>query len=213
MVKESVQNEPLEALAKRITQCANEADEKIIEAAVLLREARARVESGEVGNTKWYVWASRNIGLKESRLRDLLRIAEAKDPRQELERQRALIRGRVEKHRSRAKAKQAVPLATDKDQTGKTPEASKSLSETGAEPGHSHPEDLMGPPPLRNGGEGTGVEEASDGQEQRNRLADWARMAPIEQVREVLTLVKRLEQRRPGSNPVRITTPKVVSVF
>lgn len=47
MINGSVETEPLETLAETIVRCANEADEKVLEAAKLIREARKRVESGE----------------------------------------------------------------------------------------------------------------------------------------------------------------------
>jgi len=44
MVDETFQNEPLEALAEKIARYANEAEERTIEAAKLLRVLRSRVE-------------------------------------------------------------------------------------------------------------------------------------------------------------------------
>jgi len=94
----------LDDLARDIERHAEQADECVIAATMLLREARVRVEAGEAGDIKWYAWAEKNIKLSQSRLRDLLRIAEADDPRKELERQRRLLRERVEKHRGKEAA-------------------------------------------------------------------------------------------------------------
>ncbi len=107
MIDESVETETLEALAEKIAQYATEADEKTIEAAKLIREARKRVEAGEAGDTNWYSWATKNIKLSLSRLRELQRIAEAEDPRKELERGRKKTQERVERYREK---KNSVPL-------------------------------------------------------------------------------------------------------
>ncbi len=104
MINESVETETLEALAVKIAQYATEADERTIEAAKLIREARKRVEAGEAGDTTWYSWAPNNIKLSLSRLRELQRIAEAEDPRKELERIRKKTQERVERHRAKGRA-------------------------------------------------------------------------------------------------------------
>lgn len=107
MVDETVEHEPLEALAEKIARYANEAEERTIEAAKLLRVLRSRVQNGEAGNVTWYQWGLKNIKLSPSRLRELQRIAEAKDPRKELERIRKLTQARVQRHRER---KRSPPL-------------------------------------------------------------------------------------------------------
>ncbi len=91
MINESVETETLGALAVKIALYATEADEKTIEAAKLVGEARKRVEAGEVGDTNWYSWAPKNIKLLLSRLRELQFIAAAGDPRKELKRLRRKI--------------------------------------------------------------------------------------------------------------------------
>ncbi len=88
MVNETVERESLETLAEKIARYSTEADKQTIEAADLIREARKRVEAGKAGDTTWYEWAPKNIKLSLSRLRELQRIAEAQDPRKELERLR-----------------------------------------------------------------------------------------------------------------------------
>jgi hypothetical protein len=94
----------LEVLAEKITRYATEADEKTLEAAKLVVEARKRVEAGDAGDITWYSWAAKNIKLSMSRLRELQRIGEAEDPRKELERQRKLTQVRVENHREKKKS-------------------------------------------------------------------------------------------------------------
>lgn len=106
--------EPLDIVAQKIATHAKKADDYVIAAAMLLREARERVEAGEAGEVTWYAWARKNIPLQESRLRDLKRIAEAKDPRKELERQRRLGRERAERHREQKKVAKQPELEEDR---------------------------------------------------------------------------------------------------
>ncbi len=110
MIDESIENETLkepetlETLAEKIAQYATEADEKTLEAAMLIREARKRVDAGEAGDITWTSWARKNIKLSKSRLRELQRISEAEDPQKELERGRKKTRERVERHREKKKS-------------------------------------------------------------------------------------------------------------
>ena len=104
MVNETVEKEPLETLAEKIAQCAKQADEHTITAALLMREARKRIEAGELGDVKWTEWAPKNIELSFSRLRELQRIAEAEDPQKELERTRKKTQERVQRHREKKKS-------------------------------------------------------------------------------------------------------------
>ena len=98
--------EPLEVLARKIEEHAKKSDEHVIAAAMLVREARRRIEAGEAGDDiTWYAWALKNIKLSVSRLRDLQRIAAADHPVKELERQRKLTQKRVEEHREKKAAK------------------------------------------------------------------------------------------------------------
>lgn len=103
----------LATLAERIARYAQEADNRTLLAALLVREARARVENGEAGEVTWYEWAPQNIKLSESRLRELQRIAEAEDPQREIERIRAQTQRRVAKHRAE-KAAALRNAATDR---------------------------------------------------------------------------------------------------
>ena len=59
MVNESVEKEPLGTLAEKIAQHATEGDRQTIEAAMLMRAARSRIENGELCETKWYEWPAR----------------------------------------------------------------------------------------------------------------------------------------------------------
>lgn len=101
--------DPLEVVANKIAAHAKKADEQVIKAALLMREARRRVEAGEAGDVTWYAWGRKNIDLSETRLRELQRIADADDPAAEIERLRKMIRKRVEEHRAR-KAAEAQSL-------------------------------------------------------------------------------------------------------
>ena len=68
---------PLEVVAREIKAHAKKSDEHVIAAAMLVAEARQRVDGGEAGDITWYAWAPENIKLSVSRLRDLQRIAAA----------------------------------------------------------------------------------------------------------------------------------------
>lgn len=94
--------EALHAVARRIEAHAHAADQETIEAALLLRDLRRRIEAGEAGDVKWYAWARENIQLGQTRVRELQRIAEAEDPQAEIESLRRRIRERVERHRAAA---------------------------------------------------------------------------------------------------------------
>lgn len=98
----------LEALVREIETAANTADGHVIAAAARLRELRRRIEAGEAGSgVKWTEWAPKNIKLSSSRISELIAIADAKDPNNELERLRKLNRERVKKAREKkARAKQ-----------------------------------------------------------------------------------------------------------
>ncbi len=91
MANETFETETLAALAVKIARYATEADEKTIEAAKLIREARKRVEAGEAGEVKWCEWGRTSIKLLITRLRELQLIAAAEDPRKQLNRLRKKI--------------------------------------------------------------------------------------------------------------------------
>ena len=91
-----VVSQELDVLSQEIEAHAKKSDEHVISAAVLIREVRRRVDTGEAGNTTWYAWAPKNINLSLPQLRYLQRIAEADDAVKEPERQRKLTQKRVE---------------------------------------------------------------------------------------------------------------------
>ena len=97
--------EPLDVVARQIEAHAKKSDESLISAAMLVREARRRIDDGEAGGITWEDWAAKNINLSPSRLRELQRIAQAVDPAAELERQRGATRRRVAAHRAKKAAK------------------------------------------------------------------------------------------------------------
>jgi len=96
--------EPLDVVAGKIKQHAAKADEHVIAAALLMRGLRDRIEAGEAGDVTWAAWARRNIGLSDTRLRELHRIAEAEDPAKELRRLREQTQKRVAACRERKAA-------------------------------------------------------------------------------------------------------------
>jgi hypothetical protein len=94
----------LEEMAVKIVEHANKADDHTIEAAFLIRKARKLVDEGKAGQlVTWSEWATKHIDLGESRLRELQRIADADDPKAELERIRAGNRERAAKCRAKQK--------------------------------------------------------------------------------------------------------------
>lgn len=107
MSNETLETETLETLAEKIVKCATAADDRTIEAAILIRAARSRFENGEAGETTWSEWARKNTKLSTSRLRELQRIADAEDPKTELERIREQNKKRQARHRNK---KGAAPL-------------------------------------------------------------------------------------------------------
>ena len=127
MINESIETETLEVLAEKIARYATEADEKTIEAAKLIVEARKRVEAGDAGDITWYSWALENIKLSPSRLRELQRIAEAEDPQKELERQRMVTRKRVERHREKKKSAPLRNGGTSLEETAEVEDDRQSL--------------------------------------------------------------------------------------
>ncbi len=156
----------LESLAKQIVENADKADEYVVAAAMLIREARKRVEAGDAGNgVTWSGWAEKNIELSPSRLRELDRIAKADDPASELTRLRELASKRAAKHRAKQKekAKPASPLRNGDAET---------IEDSPSEPVqiHSEPEQDLEP--------------------ERRELAEWSKSAPIDDVRHILALAK-----------------------
>ncbi len=107
----------LDEVARKIEDHAEKSDEHVIAAAMLVREARQRVDSGEAGEITWYAWGLKNIKLSPSRLYELQCIAEADDPVKELERLRKLTRERVKKHRDKnaSKNKEAEKSSLDSE--------------------------------------------------------------------------------------------------
>jgi|GEM_PF-6059884 len=106
--------EPLSVIADKIARHANRSEQHLISAAMLIREARRRVEAGEAGDVRWCEWAPKNIDLSMSRLRELQRIAAAADPAAEIDRLRQLTQKRVEKHRQK-KAAERNSLEEDRE--------------------------------------------------------------------------------------------------
>ena len=90
------------AIAELISQLkvkTTSADDETIGSALIIREIRRRVEDGELGNgSTWYEWALENLDLRKSRLKELHRIAEAKNPRAEMARLQNLACERAKRH-------------------------------------------------------------------------------------------------------------------
>lgn len=210
MTEENFETESLEALVERIVQYADEADERILEAARLICVARERVETEMAGEITWTDWARENIKLSESRRRDLQRVADAEDPKKELGRLREMTRKRVENHRQKKKATKPVPLRTGGDETVKMaagPEKGRpNPSEISSDPGEGHVEERKDEPPLRNGDEDAGAE-AAEMPDYRGHLLRWAEDAPLDQVESVWAFIERLGPAESTSDPDQAEAP------
>ena len=85
-------------LVKEIETTAEKSDDHTIELGKHLRELRRLIEAGAVGEVNWYTWVKDNVKLHKTRLRVLMRIAEAPDSRAEAVRQREMNARRQKKH-------------------------------------------------------------------------------------------------------------------
>lgn len=210
MSEENLETESLEALAERIVQYANDADEKVIEAALLIRKARDRVNRGDAGKITWTKWARENIKLSGTRLRELQRIAKAEDPRQELKRQRDLAQTRVAKYREKQKAKKASALQGSGDKSVKAPtnpEIGQTVpSKANSEPGDGRLKEQGEAPSLRNDGEDADAA-APETVDQRQHLIRWAKKAPPEEIETVWAYVQGLDRPASGSEAEQIAAP------
>lgn len=117
MTEETVETETLKTLADQINKCVEAADVQIVEAAKLIRTARDHFDKDKKGQTTWEHWAREHIKLSESRLRELLRIANADDPQGELDRLRGLNKARQARHR-RKNNKKTAPLRNGVESEG-----------------------------------------------------------------------------------------------
>ena len=97
----SILPQAIQDLVKYIEVNADNSDDHTIETAKCLRELRRLIEAGAVGEVNWYNWVWENVRLRKSRIRVLLRIAEAEDPRAEAVRQREMNARRQAKSREK----------------------------------------------------------------------------------------------------------------
>jgi hypothetical protein len=87
-------------LILEITRESDDADDQTIRSALMLRQLRIRVQADELGpNVKWFEYALQAVKLKKSRLKELDKIARAKDPRNELNYLRRLAVERAKRHK------------------------------------------------------------------------------------------------------------------
>ncbi|MCH9053982.1 MAG: DUF3102 domain-containing protein [Proteobacteria bacterium] len=91
----------IQDLVTEIEATAENSDDQTIETAKCLRELRRLIEAGAVGEVNWYTWVKENVKLRKTRLRVLMRIAEASDPRAEAVRQREMNARRQKNYRAR----------------------------------------------------------------------------------------------------------------
>ncbi len=90
----------IQDLVEKIETTAEKSDDHTIELGKHLRELRGLIEAGAVGEVNWYAWVKENVKLRKTRLRVLMQIAEAPDPRAEAVRQREMNARRQAKHRA-----------------------------------------------------------------------------------------------------------------
>ena len=91
----------IQDLVTEIETTAEKSDDHTIELGKHLRELRRLIEAGAVGEVNWYTWVKDNVKLHKTRLRVLMRIAEAPDSRAEAVRQREMNARRQAKYRDR----------------------------------------------------------------------------------------------------------------
>ena len=90
-----------------------QADQKVINAAMIVVAAKQHVDQGRAGDIGWYDWALEHTGLRETRLKELYSIGIADDPLTELHRQRGL--GKTRNKTLRDKKKAEAPPSRDGD--------------------------------------------------------------------------------------------------
>jgi hypothetical protein len=78
-------------------------------AALLVREARERVERGEAGAVKWLEWSRKHLKIGRTWMHYLTAVADAPDPAKLVQRQRAATLKRVQAHRARTAAQLREP--------------------------------------------------------------------------------------------------------
>ena len=88
-------------LVTEIETTAEKSDDHTIELGKHLRELRRLIAAGAVGEVNWYAWVKENVKLHKTRLRVLMRIAEASDSRAEAVRQREMNAKRQTNYRAR----------------------------------------------------------------------------------------------------------------
>lgn len=99
----TTQSAPISELVEEIESEAKKGDEHLIAVAMLVREVKMRIESGEAGEgVKWLVWAKQNFRMSKTKLYELNTIACAKDPKAALERYRHKNREYQKRYNERA---------------------------------------------------------------------------------------------------------------
>ena len=99
----------LETVKKRVEGEADIYFRDILAAALLVKEARERVERGEAGDLKWLEWSRKHLKIGRTWMHYLTAVADAPDPAKLVERQRAATLKRVQAHRARTAAQSREP--------------------------------------------------------------------------------------------------------
>ena len=106
------ENPKLEELVDRVVMLSKASDDKTLEAAKLLLQVRKMVDRPDI---KWMEWAHEHIDLADSRIYELMRIAEAKQPAKELERLRVQANERQKRFRNHTKQREAEEAQKPQD--------------------------------------------------------------------------------------------------
>lgn len=168
------EDQTLESLAKQISENVkkaddhsnqadehiNQADQLVIEAAKMVVAAKKRVIQGEFSDTGWYGWADEHIGLKPTRLDELLSIGNAKDPLGRAREIRELAKARARRHRDKNKVSPSRNGKKSKTEGSAVPAAEAASGDSATDPE---------PKPQPEGDSTPAPEMASDkpGQDQR----------------------------------------------
>jgi hypothetical protein len=97
--KADVSNLTNEQLIGAINTKSATADDQVIQSAFMVRGLRRRVEAGDFGpDINWYEWAWNTLHRGETRLKELNRISNAKNPVEELNRLRGNAIERAKRH-------------------------------------------------------------------------------------------------------------------
>ena len=159
----------LQRLADEITSLTASADDKIIELAMRVREAHSYFEDNASGDLTWAEWVRHNLPFKVSRANWYRKIADASDPKVELRRLWEMAAVRSAKHRSRTEQPLRDGHHEDDDRLEDDPPRAEEVAEVECQSKQPEPEE-----------------------EERQFLREWLNIAPIEDLKKVISFLKSL---------------------